>query len=275
MTPCGAAGRRTAGRTVSEGLRIERDGRVAIVTIDRPPANALSQGLLQELDEAFQELAADPAVKAVVVTGRGKFFSAGADLKEMQGALGDATRGRALAERGQRTFDRIEGLPKPVVAAVNGFALGGGMELLLACHVRFAAASAKVGLPETNLGLIPGYGGTQRLARTVGAATALDLILTGRMIDAAEAHRLGIVQRVVPDEALRDEALAYARALAEEKSAVSLARALRAVLAGRERPLAEGLALEAALFGELFASADAREGVGAFVEKRKPTFQDR
>lgn len=259
---------------MSEWITVETRGRVAVVTIARPPANALSQGLLEALDGTFQTLGADTAVKAIVVTGTGKFFSAGADLKEMQNALGDPSRGRSLAERGQRTFDRIEQTPKPVIAAVNGFALGGGMELMLSCHVRFAAASAKVGLPETTLALIPGYGGTQRLTRLTNPGTALDLIFTGRMITAEEAERLGIVQRVVADEALLETAVEYARALAEDRSALALAQAIRAVYGGADRALADGLALEAALFAELFPSADAREGVSAFVEKRTPRFQD-
>lgn len=250
---------------------VAREGRVAIATLDHPPANTLDTVAIAELGRVLEELEADAAVKVVVLTGAGRFFAAGADIKEFVGKTPEE--GEAMARAGQKVMDRLEAFPKPVIAAINGAALGGGLELAMACHIRIAADAAKLGLPEINLGLIPGFGGTQRLPRLIGRGRATELILTGEMITGEEAFRLGLVNRVVPLERLMDEARALAERIAA-KSAVTAALALEA-LQGVEAPLAEGLDREARLFGRAFATEDCREGVQAFLEKRPPHFRDR
>ncbi len=252
-------------------VRTERDGRLAVVTIDRPSAlNALNTQVLEELLAVLGEIESDSRVGAVILTGAGsRSFVAGADIAAMLGM--DPLTARDFSRHGQRVCDRLETLSKPVIAAVNGFCLGGGCELALACHVRVAARSARFGQPEVKLGLIPGFGGTVRLARLVGRASALELLLTGEMIPAEEAWRIGLVNRVVEDQ----ELLPTCRALAGrilEQSPVAVRYALEAVRRGAEMPQGEALALEAALFGLSFASADAREGLAAFLEKRPPRF---
>jgi enoyl-CoA hydratase len=258
-----------------ENLLVERDDKIAIVTINRPKVlNALSAATVCELDEAFAELAADREVGAVVLTGAGaKAFVAGADISEFND-LPSAREAAEFAMRGQAALNRIESLPKPVIAAINGFALGGGCELAMACDIRLAADTARLGQPEINLGIIPGYGGTQRLARLVGRGRANLLCMTGDPIDAAEALRIGLVDRVVPGAALLDEAVQLARHLAG-KAPVALALIKRAINVGLEGPLAEGLAYEAAQFGLVFDTEDRVEGVTAFREKRKPVWQGR
>jgi enoyl-CoA hydratase len=248
--------------------------RVAWITIHRPEKlNALSGSVVSALDAAVRRAVVDDHVGSIVITGAGeKAFVAGADIAEM--AAMDPREAQAFSRFLQDAFDRIEKSPKPVVAAVNGFALGGGCELAMACHVRIAADIAAFGQPEILLGLIPGAGGTQRLPRLVGRSTALDLILTGRRIDAAEAFRVGLVDRVVPIASLRDETAKYAGALAE-KSVPAMARILDAVLTGTEMAQGEGMRLEAGLFGLCFATEDAREGTRAFLEKRKAVFKGR
>lgn len=250
---------------------VAREGRVAVVTLDHPPANTLDSVAIAELGDVLEDLETDAATKGVVLTGAGRFFAAGADIKEFVGKVPEE--GEAMARAGQRLMDRIEAFPKPVIAAINGAALGGGLELAMACHIRIAADMAKLGLPEINLGLIPGFGGTQRLPRLIGRGKATELILTGEMIPAEEALRLGLVNRVVPLERLMAEALALAERIAA-KSAVTTALALEA-LQGVEAPLTEGLDREARLFGRAFATEDSREGVQAFLEKRPPRFRDR
>jgi len=257
-----------------ECLRVEsRDG-IALVTIDREKRlNALDARTIGALDEAFSRLKDDTEVRAVVVTGAGeKAFVAGADIEELRGL--DAEKARALARRGQKVFDRIEWLGKPVVAAINGFALGGGCELAMACHVRVASESASFGTPEAKLGLMCGYGGTQRLPRLVGRGRALEMLMTGDRIDAHEALRLGLVDHVVPRESL----LAEAESLAKRMSAnapLALRAILEAVHGGLDRPLSEAQEGEAQLFGDLAATDDAGEGTSAFLEKRPPQFKGR
>jgi enoyl-CoA hydratase len=258
-----------------ENLLIERADKIAIVTINRPKVlNALNAATVRELSEVFGELAAEPEVGAVVLTGAGaKAFVAGADISQFD-ELVSAREAADFARRGQAVLNQIESLPKPVIVAVNGFALGGGCELAMACDIRLAADTARLGQPEINLGIIPGYGGTQRLARLVGRGRAKLLCMSGDPIDAAEALRIGLVDRVVPAVDLLDEAKQLARHLAG-KPPMALALIKQAVNVGLEGSLAEGLAYEAAQFGQVFDTEDRVEGVNAFREKRKPVWQGR
>jgi enoyl-CoA hydratase/carnithine racemase len=250
------------------------EDRVATVVLNHPPANALSSPVMAEIDDLFTELASNDIVKAIVFTGAGSLFISGADIKEVAGITNEAM-GKALTAHGQRILDRIEQMEKPVVAAINGlFCLGGGLELAMACHFRVAAERVRLGQPEIDLGIIPGFGGTQRLPRLVGQAKALELILTGDKITAQEAKAIGLVNKVVPDAEVVKQAQGLAKKIAS-KSAVGVRAALRAVREGALKPLAEGQALESALFGQVCESADKKEGLIAFLEKRQPRFQDR
>lgn len=255
------------------GLQVEN--RVAYVTIQHPPANALNTKTLKGLGEALDHIEKDPGVKVVVITGAGKFFVAGADIKEFTEAFDDKEKGRGMAQLGQELFDRIERLEKPVIGAINGAALGGGLELALSCHLRYVTEEALLGLPELKLGLIPGFGGTQRLARVVGKGKALELILTSQFISGKEAERIGLVNLALPAESLLDEVKKVAENLATEKSAVSMAYAIKAVTYGLLSSQEEGMEKEADLFGDLFLSEDTQEGINAFIEKRKPSFIDK
>ncbi len=248
--------------------------RIAYVTINRPDKlNALNATTKDELRKAFEEIAADPEVDAVILTGMGeKSFVAGTDIKELAGL--DEKTGRVLAQSGQAVFSLIENLGKPVIAAVNGFALGGGCELALACHVRIASENAKFGQPEVNLGIIPGYGGTQRLTRLVGKAKAAEMILTGDFVDAQEAYRIGLVNKVVPFAELTKTAEEMAQKMSS-KGQVAIRLSLTAINAADEVTLSAGLDRESALFGECCATADAKEGIAAFLEKRKPNFTNK
>ena len=247
---------------------------IARVTINRPDKlNALNATVIAELADAVGHIESDDAVRGVILTGAGtKAFAAGADIGELtaQGAMD----GKARALAGQRAMRRLERCGKPVVAAVNGFALGGGCELAMACHLRVASESARFGQPEVKLGLGPGYGGTVRLPRLVGKGRALELLLTGAMIDAQEAWRIGLVNRVVPAERLLAEAEALARAILEQ-APLAVRLVLEAVEAGLDLTVDEALLLEANHFGLLSATADMREGTAAFLEKRKPRFEGR
>lgn len=260
--------------TAFENILCTLEGGVATVTVNRPDKlNALNAATIAELDACFAALADDPAARVVVVTGSGpKAFVAGADIGELADMT--ASQAEALAARGQGLMDRIENLGKPVIAAVNGFALGGGCELAMACTFRYAGASARLGLPETGLGLIPGYGGTQRLPRLVGKGRAMEMVLLGNMIEAVDAMAIGLVNKVFPDEELVDATMDVARALAG-KSLLTMRAALQAVGGGLEGTQASGCRLEAALFGICGGSEDAAEGCHAFLEKRKPEFGDR
>ena len=255
-----------------ENLLVERDGGVAIVTINRPKVlNALNTQTLDELRRAILELKRDAGVRAVILTGAGeKSFVAGADINEL--ATQTPTTGREHAIAGQHILDLVEQLGKPVIAAINGYALGGGCELAMACTIRIAAETAKLGQPEINLGLIPGYAGTQRLARIVGRGRALELLLTGDQISAQEAHRLGLVNRVVPGAELMAEAKKLAATLAA-KAPIAVRYILEAVHKGVEMPFAQAQIFEATLFGLVASTDDMREGTTAFLEKRKADFK--
>jgi enoyl-CoA hydratase len=253
-----------------QSIHIETAERIATITIDRPDKlNALNGETIDELATAVEQVRADPAVGGVIVTGAGRAFVAGADIAELAEQKPYEARARSL--RGQAVYRRIESAPKPFIAAVNGFALGGGCELALACHIRIASETAKFGQPEVKLGLLPGYGGTQRLARLVGRGLALELLLTGETINAQDAYRLGIANRVVPPT----ELMHVARAMLTQILAngpVAVAMCLDAVDRGLSLPLDDGLALEASYFGLLAATSDAHEGTHAFLEKRQPHF---
>ena len=255
-----------------DNLLLDRDGAVAIVTVNRPKVlNALNTQTLDELRRAMLALKQDAAVRAVVLTGAGeKSFVAGADINEL--ATQTPVTGREHAIAGQHVLDIIEHLGKPVIAAINGYALGGGCELAMACTIRIAAETAKLGQPEINLGLIPGYAGTQRLARIVGRGRALELLLTGDQIPAHEAHRLGLVNRVVPAADLLAEAKTLAAALAA-KAPVAVRYILEAVHTGVEMPFAQAQVFEATLFGLVASTDDMREGTQAFLQKRKAEFK--
>ena len=257
-----------------QDLQIEREGAVAIVTINRPKVlNALSLATLDELRRAILALKHDEGVRCVILTGAGeKSFVAGADVNEL--AVQSPVGGREHALRGQHVLDVIENMGKPVIAAINGFALGGGCELALACTLRLAADTARLGQPEINLGIIPGYAGTQRLARLVGRGRALELLLTGDPISAQEAWRLGLVNRVVPATDLMVEARKLAAALAA-KAPIAVRYILDAVNKGLQMSQAEGQVLEATLFGLVASTDDMREGTTAFLEKRKAQFKGR
>jgi len=254
-----------------ENVRTEIRDQILFVTIDRPKVlNALNSQTVEEIGRVFDDAREDDAVRAIIVTGGGeKAFVAGADINEL--AKKTPMSGKNTSERGQQILSRIERSTKPVIAAINGFALGGGCEIALACHIRIASDKAQIGLPEVSLGIIPGYGGTQRMARLLGKAKALELICTGDRISAAEAEKIGLVNRVVPAESLMANAEEMARKIIS-RSPVAVRAAIEAVNSGSEMPFEEGQFLEATLFGLLCASEDMKEGMNAFLEKRPANF---
>jgi enoyl-CoA hydratase len=254
-----------------ENVRTENRDGVLVITIDRPKVlNALNAQTVGEIGEAFEAARNDDSVKAVILTGGGeKAFVAGADINEL--AKMTPISGKATASKGQRVFFEIERFPKPVIAAINGYALGGGCELALACHIRIASDKAQIGLPEVTLGIIPGYGGTQRLARLVGKGKALEIICTADRINAAEAEKIGLVNKVVPADQLMSTAEEMARKIAS-RGPVAVRCAIEAVMSGSEMPFEEGQFLEATLFGLLCATDDMKEGMNAFLEKRAANF---
>jgi enoyl-CoA hydratase len=255
-------------------VHVTIEERVGILAIDHPPLNVLDEATFYGLETAFEQVSADHEVKVIVITGTGKAFCAGANVADMalltteEALLGKAQQGHGL-------FLSVERSPKPVIAAINGrFCLGGGNELAMACHIRIAEEKVKFGQPEIALGLIPGWGGSQRLVRLVGLGRALEMILTGEHIRAQEAQRIGLVNRVVPEGEALSRALRLAKRMAS-LSGLALARALDTVYRGLDMGYEEALAYEAARFGEMAQTEDMREGVQAFLEKRRPSFQDR
>lgn len=250
-----------------ETITLERRGRVGLITLANAPVNALNSKVLADVLSALDELEADNGIGAIVVTGSKKFFAGGADIKEMQPqSYMDMYMGDFFA-----SWDRLANTRKPTIAAVSGYALGGGCELAMLCDILIASDTAKFGQPEINLGVIPGIGGSQRLTRAVGKAKAMDLILTGRYIDAEEAERAGLVSRIVPVDDLLDEALKVADVIASKSLPVTMI-AKEAVNRSFETTLAEGIRFERRVFHSLFAIADQKEGMAAFIEKRDPNF---
>ena len=247
-------------------------GKIAVLTVNRPQAlNALNAATLDELANVLARVAADPEVRVLLITGAGeKAFIAGADITAMQGM--SALEAQAFSEKGQRVMQAIEALPIPVIALVNGYALGGGCELAMSCDWIIAAERAVFGQPEVNLGIPPGFGGTQRLSRLVGRSLALELVITGRQIKADEALRIGLVNEVVPPEQLTEKGLATARLIAA-KAPVAVRVSKQAVQRGLDLDLANGCVLETSLFAFAFGTADRQEGMTAFVEKRAPNFE--
>ena len=256
----------------SESISEERRESFAIIRLNRPEKfNALSEEMMVALREIFKKLGSQPDLRAIILTGAGdRSFCAGTDITELANL--DNDRAREFSERGQELCNQIDRCSVPVIAAVNGIAASGGCELALACHMRMASPNASFSLPETKLGIIPGYGGTQRLAREIGRGRALEIILTGRTVRAEEALRIGLANRVAATGGLLTEAESLAREISN-LGPLAIRACLEAVTRGIELPLAEGLALEAQLFSSLFATNDMREGTRAFLEKRQPVFK--
>ena len=255
-------------------IKVSIEDRTAILTIDNPPANAFNEQQLQDLETAFDEAVASEQVKVIIITAAGQFFVAGADIKEIA-AIQNREEAEAFTRSGQRVFSKIEHSKKPVIAAVNGrFCLGGGNELIMACHIRIAEDSVQFGQPEIKLGVIPGWGGTQRLPRLVGRGRAVELILGGGNIKAQEAYRIGLVNKVVPVGTVVREARRWAKVLSMW-GGVAMGAALQAINEGLEMSMEDGLRREAELITRLIDTDDAREGMTAFIEKRRPKFTDK
>ncbi|GAB6174676.1 enoyl-CoA hydratase-related protein [Paradesulfitobacterium aromaticivorans] len=252
-------------------IKVERKEDIAIIEINRPKAlNALNSETLTELSAAFDQVGADRSIKIVVLTGSGeKAFVAGADIAQMKDM--NPLEGRRFSQLGQETFRKAELLPQPVIGAINGFALGGGCELALACDLRIASENARFGQPEVTLGLTAGFGGTQRLPRLVGSGLASEILFTGEIIDAQEAYRIGLVNHIYPKESLMDEALSLAHKIAK-RAPVAVQLTKSAIQRGSNTDLDSGLAYEAEVFGLTFSTQDQKEGCGAFVEKRPANF---
>jgi len=250
------------------------EGELGLISLNSPPVNALSLALIEEFEQAIDEVRSDPKKKALIISSMLEgVFIAGADIKEIE-KIESGEQAKELVRRGKAFLDKIETMEIPVIAAINGYCLGGGLELALACHFRIAAENAVFGQPEINLGIIPGFGGTQRLVRTIGPTRALEMILTGNQVMARPAEQWGLVNRVVPAENLMSEARALAGTLIK-KGKIALAAALTATVGGLKLPLEEGMALETEQFGRVAETEDMREGTRAFLEKRQPEFKDR
>ena len=257
-----------------ENILFENKNHIGIVTINRPDKlNALNKKTISELDQVFDKIKVDSEIHIIIITGTGeKAFVAGADIGELNKL--DVISAKEFSEKGNMVFRKIETLEKPVIAAVNGFALGGGCELALACHLRLASENSKFGQPEVNLGIIPGYGGTQRLARIINSARALEMILTGDMISADEAFRIGLVNKIYPQPELLAKSIELAEKISS-KGQQAIRFALKAVKATDNLSLSEGLAYEASLFALVCGTEDFKEGTSAFLEKRKPSFTNK
>ena len=253
------------------GVSIEE--KVCTLTISNPPANLLSKAVLTEINTFLDGVAKDPNVKVLILTGAGTFFIVGADIKEIAGLKGQAE-GTEASSLGQMVIGKLEKLPIPTIAAINGHCLGGGNELVMACTIRIANERARLGQPEINLGILPGFGGTQRLPRLIGLSKALELMLTGDMINAKVAETMGLISRALPEADVMKQAMGLAKKISG-KSRPAIERILRLAREGLTMPLEQGLKLEAQLFGELCATEDMQEGLKAFLEKRQPKFQDR
>jgi len=256
-------------------VKVAVANRIATLTIDHPPANAFNKQVVGELGSAFDEMTANDEVKAIIITGAGQFFVAGADINEIYAVKDKPEEAEAFIRKGKEVFDKIEASKKPVIAAMNGrFALGGGLEMSMACHIRLAEDGLRIGQPEINLGIIPGWGGTQRLPRIVGKGKALEIMLTGDPITAQEAYRVGLVDKVVPTGRVLKEATGLARRIVS-KSALPIAAIIDAVNEGLEKDLQAGLEVETEQFVALQGSEDMEEGLKAFLEKRRPQFKDK
>ncbi|MBB4824168.1 enoyl-CoA hydratase [Sporosarcina luteola] len=254
-----------------EYIGVSREDGVAVLTIDRPPANALASAVIKEIGEALEQLQDDQTTRVVVLRGEGRFFSAGADIKEFT-TVKTGQEFSVLSAQGQDVFERIERYPKPVIASIHGAALGGGLELAMSCHIRLVTEKAKLGLPELQLGLIPGFAGTQRLPRYVGMAKAAEMLLTSEPISGEEAVRLGLANHAYAEDELYSKTLELAKKIAK-KSPVAMKAALRMLQYTKSESYYEGVKAEADSFGEVFVSEDAREGIQAFIEKREPEFK--
>ncbi|MEC5421998.1 enoyl-CoA hydratase [Virgibacillus sp. C22-A2] len=254
-------------------LTYELKNNVAHITIQSPPANALSSKLLNDLSSVLDEIEKNNVVKAIILKGEGKFFSAGADIKEFT-SLQNASDYQSLAEKGQVLFDRIEHFSIPVIAAIHGASLGGGLELAMACHMRIVTENAKLGLPELSLGIIPGFAGTQRLPHYVGSTKAYEMILTGDPVSGKEAYDLGLANIVVAEGDIFSEATKLAEKIAA-KSKLTITSVMHLIPFAKTEQFTEGVKAEARAFGKIFGSDDAKEGVQAFMEKRQPNFQDK
>ncbi|MBU8770153.1 enoyl-CoA hydratase [Cytobacillus oceanisediminis] len=253
-----------------EYLKWSHQDFVATITIERPPANALSSGLLKELSAVLDEVENNEEIRVILIHGEGRFFSAGADIKEFT-TIESGDDFSSLATYGQDLFERMEKFPKPIIAAIHGAALGGGLELAMGCHFRLVAENAKLGLPELQLGLIPGFAGTQRLPRYVGAARAAEMLFTSDPVTGLEAVQYGLANHAYPEEQLLDNAYSMAKKIAK-KSPGSIKAAIELLNYGKTGQFYEGVKKEAELFGEVFVSEDGKEGISAFIEKREPSF---
>lgn len=251
-------------------LSLNVEDKVAIVTINRPPANALSRGLITEINDLLNEVENDDSIRVIILHGEGRFFSAGADIKEFTD-LESKEEIINLSKNGQQVFERIETFSKPVIAAIHGASLGGGLELAMGCHIRFVTEDAKLGLPEITLGILPGFGGTQRLSRYVGPAKAAEMLLTGEPITGQEAVQWGLANKAFKADELLPKSLEIAKKIAL-KSPISLKAMIELLQYGKNQPFYDGVEKESQVFGSIFGTVDAQEGISAFIEKRQPTF---